>query len=391
MTEYSGNSLTLSINMLKYFPFGKYNQDENGQQKTMTDENGLIYPRISSQCIKSNIRENFGFRHFNIDELCEQIGNNADIIKQRLEQDNSINDNTSYYIDSSDLEEIVNKCGKKYKSDADKKNPSYHLSIKELRKFILSSYSSITSFLDGKSNEQSNKKSNKKSEVESDIHYDFKDYSREIALFGRMFTSCNKASVESACQIADAVACMPVTPEDDFFIKQFSNCERKGSICMGNVQKVGATYHFCCTLNIGELISKQLNGIAFNSKEAIIKTVIELVASFYTLHIKSGESNNCSYCTPDYMNLTIGSTFPINVSQLFRGEKYSNEELIDVVEKQITNDITQRKSIIKRITDAEPTVKSYSMIPSKNNFDEVMDNFEKDLNDMIISYYEKFK
>ena len=226
----------IQIHMLQSMPPGNLNRDDTGQPKKCLF-GGVTRGRISSQCLKRNIRHSAQFKDTFGDALAIRTVYLPRMVADALKDDD---------IDDSDLDKIKKALGRKFKSektkgeddqDGDDSSGDDTSSTSEADKtgqlvfipppFAKEIASLITDFK-GKNQEaykqwcagEKSKKAEEKKAIENLEKEIFKAshlLSVDIALFGRMTTSDLVVNVEAACQVAHAISTHETLIESDYF------------------------------------------------------------------------------------------------------------------------------------------------------------------------------
>jgi len=259
----------IQIHMLQSMPPGNLNRDDTGQPKKCMF-GGVTRGRISSQCLKRNIRLSPQFKE-------AFFGNALAVRTQYLPRmvADQLNELDSK-IPDDDLNKIKNALAGKFKSDksgggsddaqdddeaqqksgdssskndaADKTGqlvffpPPFARSIAELIKDLRSKdKSAYTAWLGGKKKDRHKHKA-KIEEFENEIFKKGESLTVDIGLFGRMTTSDLVVNVEAACQVAHAISTHETLIESDYFTamddkkKEFapSQTEQTGAAFLGS-------------------------------------------------------------------------------------------------------------------------------------------------------------
>lgn len=236
----------IQIHMLQSMPPGNLNRDDNGQPKKCLF-GGVTRSRISSQCLKRNIRQSQTFKDAFGNDLAKRTTYLPSMIADILKE------NKEAALDDGECNKIMQKIAKKFvKEEKNKASqqkdepveekskdfgqtpqlvffpPAFSQDIAEIiLAFRSEDQEAYSYWLDGFKEADKNKdKSVKDKEekykkiiksVEKEIFEKSKKITTDIALFGRMTTSDLVADVNPACQVAHAMGTHEVLIESDYF------------------------------------------------------------------------------------------------------------------------------------------------------------------------------
>ncbi len=246
----------VQIHMLQSMPPGNLNRDDTGQPKKCIF-GGVTRGRISSQCLKRNIRHSSQFREAFGDALADRTLYLPRMVADKLKESDFPN---------KDLSKIKTALGKKFKSeksssdDAREKNdskntnstgddvadktgqlvyfpPLFAQKIAELISRLKKDNESIyKEWINGKKNKNGYDKIEK---FESEIFKASETLTVDIALFGRMTTSDLVVNVEATCQVAHAISTHETMIESDYFTAMD---DRKREYASTQTDQMGAAF-----------------------------------------------------------------------------------------------------------------------------------------------------
>lgn len=234
----------VQIHMLQSMPPGNLNRDETGQPKKCLF-GGVTRGRISSQCLKRNIRRSAQFREAFGDDLASRTQYLPQMVADEIS-------NRKLDVPPEDLEPLMAAIASKFckedrkaaseeepaegasekSAEGDKAGqtgqlvffpPPFALKIAELLADLRKHNAKAYSLFLGREVKPKPSKEEKKS-LEAEIDRFMKEVAAaskrltvDIGLFGRMTTSDLVVNVEAACQVAHAISTHETLIESDYF------------------------------------------------------------------------------------------------------------------------------------------------------------------------------
>jgi CRISPR system Cascade subunit CasC len=254
----------VQIHMLQSMPPGNLNRDESGQPKRCLF-GGVTRGRISSQCLKRNIRKSDQFKEAFSGKLADRTKDLPKMVADVLEKRESAI--------SGDLDELMLALAAKFKrdeSDRDSDEESEKQSgsnpakksdsgeencgmtrqlvffpetfatrvaelVFELRGSDPIAYNRFLGRKEQKKGEKKKKDEHDKriAQFVKDVRFASEKLTIDIGLFGRMTTSDLLVNVEAACQVAHAISTHEVMVESDYFTAMDDRSEKPGAAYMG--------------------------------------------------------------------------------------------------------------------------------------------------------------
>lgn len=255
----------LQIHMLQSMPPGNLNRDDTGQPKKCIF-GGATRGRISSQCLKRNIRHSMQFKEEFGDALADRTTYLPRMVADELRK---INPNVS----EDDLNKIKAAIASKFKAEKNKQvsgepNESegdddrpqdastpgavtdqtgqlvffpspFTKEIAELISDLMKNKNNVfKAWVQGKKNEK-NKYKNDIKEFENMMIQKSESLTVDIGMFGRMTTSDLVVNVEAACQVAHAISTHEVVIESDYFTAMD---DKKSGFAKTQMERAGAAF-----------------------------------------------------------------------------------------------------------------------------------------------------
>lgn len=262
----------IQIHMLQSMPPGNLNRDETGQPKKCVF-GGVTRGRISSQCLKRNIRRSAQFKEAFGDALANRTQYLPRMVADELRKDQGL------VVPKEELNELMLAIAARFKSEknvsnaedseenemeqesSDRTEPAesdaektgqlvffpqpFGRRIAELTAgFRKDNPKAYARFIGHKVSPKPSKDEEKalKAPVENFIKEVFKaseSLTVDIALFGRMTTSDLVVNVEAACQVAHAISTHETLIESDYFTAMD---ERKADYASTQTERAGAAF-----------------------------------------------------------------------------------------------------------------------------------------------------
>lgn len=254
----------VQIHMLQSMPPGNLNRDDTGQPKKCLF-GGVTRGRISSQCLKRNIRHSTQFKEvfgdtpsYRTTYLPRMVANELRTIKSDISDDelNKIKAalaskfKAGKHGNSENAEENDEEQGQTQSASApsDTTDQTGQLVFfpssfaKEIAKLIADlmdkNKDAYKAWVNGKKKER-NKYKKDIEKFENDMFEKSKSLTVDIGMFGRMTTSDLVVNVEAACQVAHAISTHEAIVESDYFTAMD---DKKPEFASTQTEKTGAAF-----------------------------------------------------------------------------------------------------------------------------------------------------
>lgn len=253
----------VQIHMLQSMPPGNLNRDDTGQPKKCIF-GGVTRGRISSQCLKRNIRHSEQFKEVFGDALSvrttylpRMVADEVRKIKQKRNiSEDDLNKIKAALASKFKVEKGKSESdedgGKKDDQESSTDSPSadqtgqlvffplpFAKGIAELILDLLDKHDDVfKAWINGKKKEKETHKA-AISKFEHDLFKKSESLTVDIGLFGRMTTSDLVVNVEAACQVAHAISTHEVIIESDYFTAMD---DKKAEFALTQTEKLGAAF-----------------------------------------------------------------------------------------------------------------------------------------------------
>lgn len=253
----------IQIHMLQSLPPGNLNRDETGQPKKCVF-GGVTRGRISSQCLKHNIRHSLQFKKVFGDALSIRTTYLPRMVAEELRKIESDIDKDVNKIKATLASKFKAERGKGESDDEEIKKEEQETQssespsditdqtgqlvffpppfAKEIAELILKlrkeNNEAYKAWINGK---KKDKNTFKKiiEEFEREIFKKSESLTVDIGMFGRMTTSDLVVNVEAACQVAHAISTHEVLIESDYFTAMD---DRKSEFAETQTERTGAAF-----------------------------------------------------------------------------------------------------------------------------------------------------
>lgn len=294
----------ITIHVLRSFPSGTLNMDENGRPKT-AQWGGVTRGRISSQCLKYHIRRYFnetGMEHMGVrTRFMPQLVLDRLFAKRETDEDLAS-------IDEKALEAVCERLKEFGKSESSGGNGKDSLSTSQVLFFSDEDIETLTNgmiqiLMDCNGDVEKIKKVKKKDIEESIVDCAVSPISIDMALFGRMVTSTYLSNVESAVQMAHAITTHAIYKEADFFtcVDELLSKGLAGSGEIGaghanykNYQS--GTFYMYSAVDLGVLAENMMR--VQNGEKLIPETIEAFIKAFAMVYSKTGQNAFASQVRP---------------------------------------------------------------------------------------------
>ena len=254
--------MIIELHMLQNFAPSCLNRDDTNSPKEC-QFGGYRRARISSQCIKRAIRENFK-RSLNLppDFLATRSKLFVDKLTDRL---------TNAGRSSEQAQAMAIKAVKGMGLGVEKDNATQYLlylgelELNNIAEMILAKWSEL------EATDTKEKASKEKSEIGKKLKETLDGGKAvDLALFGRMLADLPDKSIDAACQVAHAISTNKVNVEFDFYtaVDDLRPKEEAGAGMMGTIEFNSACYYRYANIDLTQL-KRNLGGDAELSAKAV--------------------------------------------------------------------------------------------------------------------------
>jgi len=297
------NKLYIDFHIIQTVPPSCINRDDTGSPKTAT-YGGVTRARVSSQCWKREIREQF---KENLDEQTLGVRTKRIVELVALEivkTDPSVERELAKTL----AEKVINLCGIKTKEE--EALALFFMSRKQannLAKLILG-------------NEEASKK-----EAQTALN---KGHGVDVALFGRMVADDATLNADASAQVAHAISTHRVDNEYDYFTAVDDMTQSTGAGMIGTVEFNSATLYRYATVAVHGL---------FKELERDVNVTAEALAEFakaFIISMPDGKQNSfANHTVPDVAWITVRNDRPVNMVGAFeqpiqnKGQGFANASI----------------------------------------------------------------
>ena len=322
----------VQIHMLQSLPPGNLNRDDTGQPKKCVF-GGVTRGRISSQCLKRNIRRSEYFADY-LDGASLRSMHLPGLLTEQLQNQQGFDE-----AEGAILAEAMNK---KFKSEKKISNPETEqdgedgstpdngkLLTKQLVFFTRAFVDALAEMVRQQRTPDAVKTKKAKKEFYTKFFDEQQDViieasaklTPDIALFGRMTTSDLLVDVEAVCQVAHAISTHETVIEGDYFTAMDDLAEGPGAAFLGSGDTVtffdSAVYYKYMNVDVAALRDKDHLTDAFSVEDAA-----ELVSTFLRAAAcknPTGKQNSyAAHGLPEYILVELSETKqPISYANAF--------------------------------------------------------------------------
>ena len=276
----------VQIHMLQSLPPGNLNRDDTGQPKKCIF-GGVTRGRISSQCLKRNIRKSTIFAKKYKDELAIRTQKFPSLVAEMLQEDGVINEKEAEAL----MKNLVSKFSGEETDEATSKKKDASPGLTPQLVFFSNSFAESVKkiLLEWKNSDEKEKNKcynvligvttlakKEKNRLEKPLVEAIAAASEkltpDIALFGRMTTSDLLVNVEATCQAAHAIGTHETVIEGDYFTAMDDLGEGPGAAFLGSGDTVtffdSAVYYKYFNIDIDSLRDKGHLTEAFSLEDA---------------------------------------------------------------------------------------------------------------------------
>ena len=281
------NKLYVDFHIIQTVPPSCINRDDTGSPKTAI-YGGVTRARVSSQCWKREIREQFK-ENLNEQTLGVRTKRIVELVAlEIIKVDPSVEQEPAKKL----AEKVINLCGIKTKDE--EALALFFMSRKQaqnLAKLILD-----------------NKEASKK---EAQVALN-KGHGIDVALFGRMVADDATLNADASAQVAHAISTHRVDNEYDYFTAVDDMTQSTGAGMIGTVEFNSATLYRYATVAVHGLLSELENDVAVTA-EALTE-----FAKAFIISMPDGKQNSfANHTVPDVVWITVRNDRPINMVGAF--------------------------------------------------------------------------
>ncbi len=334
----------VQIHMLQSMPPGNLNRDETGQPKKCLF-GGVTRGRISSQCLKRNIRQSEQFRQAFGQDLGTRTLNLPQLIADELRGNGSgMQDD-----EIAEVMQAVKGCFKKEEaapstddeSGDDKSSGKEDLKIgmtpqlvffpqpfaKEAARLLVDfrakNPEAYDRFLGRKQKATKKEEGEQKKQIEAfkqEVAQASRRVTVDIALFGRMTTSDLVVDVEAACQVAHAISTHETIIESDYFTAMDDLKQEPGAAYLGRGETEtffnSAVYYKYLNADLASLVDE--DHLPDMDAEGVGRTAAALLKAA-ALATPSGKQNSfAAHSVPEFILVEVSRTKrPISFANAF--------------------------------------------------------------------------
>jgi len=321
-TVNNNGSYFLNIHVLQTMPPSCANRDDTGTPKTAV-YGGVNRGRISSQCIKKNIRDNFSgdvVREKSIRTVAFDKNNKVkeeykNLFKEVYDEKypNSIDDNFDIVIQN-----VVDICG-----IGKALFPIGAREIEGISTVIYDNYDLICAY---KGDEKE-----KKYLLKLFKEVLLNNPPIDVVLFGRMLAgkNCEYGSVEACCQVAHSLSTHEVSTQYDYFTAVDDIKEENGSSMLGVLEFQSYTMYKFANINVNEL---------YDAYPELAPEALRQFLRLFATQVPSGKQNT-------YANVTYPCMFYVTLDR-------RNISLADTFEEPIVSDNGYAKESVNRFIES---------------------------------------
>ena len=312
------NKLYIDFHIIQTVPPSCINRDDTGSPKTAV-YGGVTRARVSSQCWKREIREQF---KQNLDE--QSLGIRTKKIVELVALEIITIDSSIEKEDAKILaEKIINLCGVKTKDE--EAGALFFMSRKQaqnLAKLVLE-YEKVVKEEDEKENKKV--ESERKKAAKAALN---KGHGIDVALFGRMVADDATLNADASAQVAHAISTHRVDNEYDYFTAIDDMTQSTGAGMIGTVEFNSATLYRYATVAVHGLFQELAEDV-----EVTTEALTEFAKAFI-ISMPDGKKNSfANYTVPDVVWVSVREDRPINMVGAFerplqnRGKGFVEESI----------------------------------------------------------------
>lgn len=315
--------MKLELHILQNFAPANLNRDDTGSPKDC-QFGGYRRARISSQCLKRAVREDFRMNDvLSTDDLATRTKRLAVTCGELLAEKGHERERAVQLV-SAALEGISlkPKGGTNDKSPDDKYKTQYLLFVprrivRALVALVEEHAESLGEIVDAKASKAKKKPSMSK-ELKKELSSLLEDSSKtpDLALFGRMIADEPKWNVDASCQVAHAFSTHRLEQEFDFYtaVDDFKADDNAGSDMMGTIAFNSSCFYRYAVLDVDALKANMGEGAPSELNEAAIRAFVQ----GFVRAIPSGKQNSmAAHSLPSYALAIVRDGQPVSLANAF--------------------------------------------------------------------------
>jgi len=317
--------MLIEIHLIQNFAPANLNRDDSGMPKDC-EFGGFRRARISSQCLKSNIRKSKAFAaRVEAGFRTKRVVN---VIQDILTNDYSFQENDALVLSKSIAKSVTNKIDEKdnntqylYYTDKDELKGIIEEFIK-----IQEENAELKNLIGIASNSETKPKALKDAESKIDTETEkalskylkvnaHKINSIDIALFGRMLADQPSMKIDAACQVAHAISTNKVSMDFDYFtaIDDLNPEEETGAGMIGNLGFNSSCFYRYASLDVNKLMSN-----ISNKKEQAILGILGYLEGTVEAVPTGKQTSFAANNPPAYVLVTISeNNMPVSLANAF--------------------------------------------------------------------------
>lgn len=309
--------MLIEVHILKNYSPSNLNRDDTGSPKDAVF-GGIKRARISSQCMKRNIRKNDVFGNVMKDYLGTRTRKFPELIKNELIEKYQFEEENAHKV-----AEALSKLGKKDEQSDEKKKKKKDKQKLETQ-LIFFDQREIAKLTEAIADLAKNKDLSKVKGEDLNKNLkkalsDTKRTSADIALFGRMTTGEFLEDVEASMQVAHAIGVSKMDTEYDFFTAVDDlniggdSMKEHGAGHLGDTEFTSTTFYKYFSCDVSELMKN------LNDDQDICKKTIETFLKTIPLTSPSGKQNSFAAHNPaSFLLIELkDSNIPISYANAF--------------------------------------------------------------------------
>ena len=314
--------MLLEMHIIQNFAPANLNRDDSGMPKDC-EFGGFRRARISSQCLKSNIRKSkafnkrveAGIRTRRVVEIASEIL--ADVFGKSIEEAELIAKAIAKTV-TKKIDEKDNKTQYLYYTDKDE--------LKGIIQELINISEEIQEDIVAALNPETKKNALKNAQKNIDTAADkaLKEYlkvnahkinSIDIALFGRMLADQPTMKIDAACQVAHAISTNKVSMDFDYFtaVDDLNPDEETGAGMIGNIGFNSSCFYRYASLDVDKLMAN-----IGNKKDQVVNGILGFVEGSIEA-VPTGKQNSFAANNPPaYVLITSAMEgMPVSLANAF--------------------------------------------------------------------------
>ncbi len=361
----SSERLFLDIHAIQVLPPSNINRDDTGSPKT-AQYGGVRRARVSSQSWKKAMRDYFG-------EKCgvrtKRLPNY--IAKSIIGIDTSIEENEALEMAKTLLDNFAKKSNGKDKKKVFPLDKDGNIKVL----FFLSKRQA---------------RNLAQAAIEKKYNYNFlkesldKDYSLDIALFGRMVAEDVDLNMDASSQVAHAISTHKIQNEFDFFtaLDDFSPEDTVGAGMLGNIEFNSSTLYRYANVNVHHL--REQLGDKADAIEAL-----KLFVEAFSNSMPQGKINSFSNQTlPSALVINLRSDRPVSMVSAFEEPVKSDTGFVKKSISKLVDEFAKtekfvKKPILSMFVAVDGSEELENIGNEKSSLEELLSNLSEELSKIL--------